>query len=281
MPLEVFVMIICAAFVHAAWNALVKAEGDRLTLIRIMSFTQLNLSLLLLPFVAVPAGEAWSYLIASAFVNVGYMLFLSEAYRSGDLSHAYPLARGIAPLIVAAVSMLFLGEELSQASQIAILLIALGITSLSLTRGIEGLRDLRMVGFALGTGGFIAAYTLLDGLGARAAGTAHGYMIWVSLAASALIIASVRWLQRGVSAPASRRTRIAGVTSGLTSYISSWMIIWAMTLVPIPLVSALRETSIVFAVVIGVVFLKERLNLARLASIMATLIGTTILKFSR
>lgn len=281
MPIEVFVMILCAAFIHAAWNALVKADGDRLTLIKIMSFTQLILSLFLLPFFSVPAGEAWPYLIASAFVNIGYMLFLSQAYRSGDLSHAYPLARGIAPLIVAAVSMMFLGEQLSQASQIAILFIGLGITSLSLTRGAEGLRDLRMVGFAIGTGGFIAAYTLLDGLGARAAGTAHGYMVWVSLAASALIVAAVHCLQQGVSAPVSRRTRLAGVTSGLTSYVSSWMIIWAMTMVPIPLVSALRETSIIFAVAIGVIFLKERLNLARLVSIIATLIGTMILKFSR
>lgn len=281
MPIEVFVMILCAALVHAVWNALVKADGDRLTLIKIMSLTQLILSLFLLPFFSVPAGDAWPYLIVSSFVSIGYMLFLSQAYRSGDLSHAYPLARGIAPLIVAAVSMTFLGERLGQASQIAILLIGLGITSLSLTRGVEGLRDLRMVGFALGTGGFIAAYTLLDGLGARASGTAHGYMVWVSLASSALIAAAVQWLQRGGSAPISRRTRIAGITSGLTSYASSWTIIWAMTMVPIPLVSALRETSIIFAVVIGVVFLKERLNLAQLASITATLIGATILKFSR
>jgi drug/metabolite transporter (DMT)-like permease len=281
MPLEVFVMILCAAFIHATWNALVKAGGDRLTLIRIMSLTQLILSLFLLPFFPVPAGDAWPYLIASSFVNIGYMLFLSQAYRAGDLSHVYPLARGIAPLIVAAVSMTFLGEQLSQASQIAILLIGLGITSLSLTRGVEGLRDLRMVGFALGTGGFIAAYTLLDGLGARASGTAHGYMVWVSFVASALIVAAAKWLQRGVSTPISRRTRIAGVMSGLTSYASSWMIIWAMTKIPIPLVSALRETSIIFAVAIGVIVLKERLNLAKLAAISATLIGTTILKFSR
>ena len=281
MPIEVFVMILCAAFIHAGWNALVKADGDRLALIKIMSFTQLILSLFLLPFVSVPAEEAWPYLIASSFVNIGYMLFLSQAYRSGDLSHAYPLARGIAPLIVAAVSIAFLGEQLSQSSRIAILLIGLGITSLSLTRGVEGLRDLRMVGFALGTGGFIAAYTLLDGLGARAAGTAHGYMVWVSLAASAFIVAAVHWLQKGARGPVSRQTRMAGVASGLTSYMSSWIVIWAMTLAPIPLVSALRETSIIFAVAIGVVFLKERLNLARLASITATLIGTTILKFSR
>ena len=203
MPIEVFVMILCAAFIHAAWNALVKANGDRLTLIKIMSLTQLILSLFLLPFFPVPGRDAWPYLIASSFVTTGYILFLAQAYRSGDLSHVYPLARGIAPLIVAAVSMAFLGEQLSQASQIAILFIGLGTTSLSLTRGVEGLRDIRMVGFALGAGGFIATYTLLDGLGARTSGTAHGYMVWVSVVASAFIVAAVTWLQRGVSAPVS------------------------------------------------------------------------------
>jgi drug/metabolite transporter (DMT)-like permease len=282
MPIDVFLMVLGAALVHATWNALVKADGDRLSFMKIMVMTQAVMALLLLPFVAFPAAEAWPYLIASAVVSIGYVLFLIQAYGSGDLSHAYPLARGIAPLIVAAVSVMFLGEQLSRPSQIAILLVGIGITSLSLARGAEGLRDLRMVGFALGTGGFIAAYTLLDGVGARAAGSAHGYTAWISLISCSLITAALTWLQkRNGTPPVTRRTRIAGVTSGLASYGSTWAIIWAMTMVPVPLVSALRETSIVFAVLIGVVFLKERLNLARLASIAATLIGTAILKFSR
>jgi drug/metabolite transporter (DMT)-like permease len=281
MPIDVFMMVLCAAFVHAAWNALVKSDGDRLTLIKIMSLAQLVLSLLLLPLVAMPPAEAWPYLIASAIVNIGYMLFLNQAYRSGDLSHAYPLARGAAPLIVAAISVMFLGETLSLASQLAVMLIGLGITSLSITRGVEGLRDLRMVGFALGAGGFIAAYTLLDGLGARAAGSPHGYMVWVSIVASALIVATTHVMRRGSPRPATPQTLRRGVVAGLTSYFSSWLVIWAMTLAPIPLVSALRETSIVFAVAIGVLFLKERLNLARLISVATTLAGTMILKFSR
>jgi drug/metabolite transporter (DMT)-like permease len=104
---------------------------------------------------------------------------------------------------------------------------------------------------------------------------------WISLLGSALITAAIACLQRSGAAPAGRRTRIAGIMSGLASYVSTWMIIWAMTVVPVPLVSALRETSIIFAVLIGVVFLKERLNLARLASIAVTLVGTAILKLSR
>jgi drug/metabolite transporter (DMT)-like permease len=280
MPIEIFLLILLAALVHAAWNALVKAEPDRLTLWRVILTTQFILSLCLLPFVPVPAPAAWPYLVGSAVTNIGYVLFLTQAYRFGDLSHAYPLARGSAPLFVAAVSVLFLGEQLALSSQIAVLLIGLGITSLSLTRGAEGLRDWRLVGYALGTGGFIATYTLLDGLGARASGNAHGFVVWVSLVGSAAIVAVILLIQRGKPVP-SRRTRAVGIVSGLLAYAVAWAVIWAMTVVPVPLVSALREVSIVFAVAIGVVVFKERLNLARLASVATTLAGAALLKFSR
>jgi len=227
------------------------------------------------------AHARWDVGDAHAVVNVGYMLFLAQADRAGDLSHVYPLARGVAPLIVTGVSIAFLGERLSMASQCAVLFIGLGITSLSLTRGADGLRDRRMVGFALGTGCFIATYTLLDGFGARAAGSAHGYTVWLSLAASTLIVATVHWMQRHKRVPVTRRTRLVGAGAGLASYAGSWMVIWAMTVAPIPLVSALRETSIVFAVIIGIVFFHERLNLARLASVAATMAGAAILKASK
>jgi drug/metabolite transporter (DMT)-like permease len=281
MSADVFVMVLGAALVHATWNALIKIDGDRLALIKVMSATQLVLSLCLLPFVDVPAAESWPYLLASPILNTGYMLFLNRAYQAGDLSLVYPLARGMAPLIVAVVSIGFLGEHLSYASQIAIAFIALGVTSLALTHGAATLRDSRPVLLALATGGFIAGYTIIDGIGARAAGTAHGYMIWISLLTAVLIVGCVQWLQRGRRMRVSRRSRRTGVAAGIMSYGSSWLVIWALTLAPLALVSALRETGIVFAVVIGVVFLNERLNLARLASIAATLVGTAILKLNR
>jgi uncharacterized membrane protein len=279
--MEVFLMVIGAAMVHATWNALVKADGNRLALIKIMSAAQLSLSLTLIPFVALPALDSWPYLIASPILNTGYMLFLNRAYQYGDLSHVYPLARGVAPLIVAAVSVGFLGEQLGFANRVAVVLIALGIASLSLTRGAKDLRDPRPVLYALATGGFISGYTIVDGLGARAAGTAHGYMVWLSIITALMTVASAHWLQQGRRQPVGRGTWNRGIISGLLSYGSSWLVIWALTLAPMAMVSALRETGIVFAVIIGVVVLKERLNLARLISIMLTLIGTTMLKVSR
>jgi drug/metabolite transporter (DMT)-like permease len=281
VPIDVFLMVLGAALVHATWNALVKTDSDRLALIRVLSLTQFVVSLCLVPFVAVPAAESWPYLAASTVLSTGYMLFLNRAYQTADLSLAYPLARGVAPFIVAVVSVGFLGEQLGRASQLAILLIGLGITSLALARGAASLRDWRPVALALTTGSFIGAYTVVDGLGVRAAGSAHGYMIWLTLASALLIVACTSWLQRGRRASMSRRSRTVGVVAGIMSYGSAWVVMWALSLAPFALVSALRETGIVFAVIIGVVFLKERVNLARLASIALTLAGTALLKLSR
>jgi uncharacterized membrane protein len=173
MSMDVFVMVLGAALVHAPWNALIKTDGDRLALIKVMSATQIVVSLCLVPFVTVPGAESWPYLLVSSAFNTGYMLLLNRAYQAGDLSLVYPLARGVAPLIVVVVSIGILGERLSHASQLAVLLIALGITSLVLTRGAGSIREVRAVLLPLATGGFIAGYTVVDGLGARAAGTPH------------------------------------------------------------------------------------------------------------
>jgi uncharacterized membrane protein len=129
VSIKVFSIVLFAALMHAVWNAFVKADGDRLSVIKTMSLAQMVLSSSLLPFVSLPAIEAWPFLAASAVVNVGYMLFLAQAYRAGDLSHVYPLARGVAPLIVAGVSIAFLGERLNPVSQVAVLFIGLGARS--------------------------------------------------------------------------------------------------------------------------------------------------------
>jgi drug/metabolite transporter (DMT)-like permease len=284
MPIDVFLMVLGAALVHALWNALIKTDGNRLGLIKLMSLTQLCLSLCLLPFVAVPAADSWPYLAASMLFSTAYMLSLNQAYAEGDLSLVYPLARGATPVLVAIISIFVLGEQLSRISQLAILLIGAGITSLALTHGI-GINSRRPVLLALRTGAFIAGYTIFDSLGARASGNVHGYMVWLSLLTSILIVALAHGMQRDLQpasgTPISTRSRRAGIASGLLSYGSSWVVIWALTLAPMALVSALRETGVVFAVIIGVVILKEPVNLSRLASIMTTMVGTAVLKLNR
>jgi uncharacterized membrane protein len=166
--------------VHATWNALVKSSDDRLGLIKVMFLSQFAFSISLVPFVALPARESWPYLSTSAVLGAGSMLFLNWTYRVGDLSHLYPFARGIAPLIVAIVSVAFLDEKISYAGKIAVGVIALGIASLALTRGAFGLRDPRPIFLSFIAGDFVGAYTITDALGARSAGSPNGYRVWVT-----------------------------------------------------------------------------------------------------
>ena len=281
MTTGVFAMVLGAAILHAAWNALVKATADRLVMIAIMMASQVGVALLVVPFVAFPTPESWPYIWASTVLNTAYCLFLIAAYRHGDLSHVYPISRGSAPLIVAVISVAIVGETLTRQAGLAVVVIALGIMSLTLTRGAEGFRDPKAMVYALGTGLFIAGYTVVDGVGARLAETAHSYTFWVHLFNGLPIALLALYLRRGQVAASLRRAWKVGVLGGAISLLAYWIVIWAMTQAPMALVSAVRETSMVFAVLIGVFVLKERLDLARLASIGTTLIGTVMLKMSK
>lgn len=159
MSTTVFLMILGAALVHASWNALVKADGDRIALLKTMFLTQFACSICLIPFVPFPARGSWPYLCAGAVLGTGYMLFLNWAYRVGDLSHVYPFARGTAPLIVAIIAVAFLGEQMGHMGEVAVVLIAVGIASLAMTRGAAGFREPRPVLLSLIASGFVAGYT--------------------------------------------------------------------------------------------------------------------------
>ena len=281
MTAGVFAMVLGAALLHAAWNALVKINADRLVMIAIMMMSQVFVALLVIPFVAFPTPESWPYIWASTVLNTAYCIFLIGAYRYGDLSHVYPISRGSAPLIVAAISILIVGETLSAQASVSIVIIGLGIMSLTLTRGAAGFAEPRAVLYALGTGLFIAGYTVVDGLGARLADSAHSYTFWVHLFNGIPITLLALYLRRGRVFVSVRKSWKVGMLGGLISLVAYWIVIWAMTQAPMAMVSAVRETSMVFAVLIGVFVLKERLDLARLASIGTTLAGTVLLKLSR
>ena len=281
MTAGVFAMVLGAALLHAAWNALVKVNADRLVLVAIMQASQIALALLVVPFVALPTAESWPYILASTALNTAYFLFLIGAYRYGDLSHVYPIARGVAPLIVAVLSVAVVGEVLNSQATLSVVLIALGIMSLTLTRGAEGFRQPKAMLYAVGTGVFIAGYTVVDGMGARLAESAHSYTFWVHLLNGIPIVLLALYLRRGQVTQSLRSSWKLGALAGIVSLVAYWIVIWAMTQAPMAMVSAVRETSMVFAVLFGVFFLKERLNLARLASIGTTLIGTVMLKLSK
>jgi drug/metabolite transporter (DMT)-like permease len=278
MALGVFFAVLAAALVHASWNALVKSGDDRLASVAIIGATQILVSLALLPFVTPLPLAAWPYVAVSTALSTAYMLALQHAYRAGDFSQVYPLARGTAPLVVALLSVLILGEVLSGLAWLAIGTICIGIVSLGLSRGPA--RDAKPILWALLTGLFIGCYTLIDGLGVRAAGDPTAYRVWMSLATGAFTVVCALALRGRAAAPTPRTIKL-GALAGALSYGSAWTVMWAMAEAPIALVSALRETGIVFAAIIGVVALNERLDLARAASIASTLAGTALLKLAR
>lgn len=281
MSTTVFLAVIGAAILHATWNALVKGGADKYVGMGAVVLGHLPFAVGALVFAPAPAPESFGYLALGILLHAGYQLFLLQSYRVGDLTQVYPIARGSAPLIVALVSVTILGVTLAPIEVAAILIIGLGILSLSLTRRADGMRNTRAAIFALATGGFIASYSLIDGIGARLAGTSLGYFAWLAIGNAILI-----WIYFLVTRPVTltdiaRKGRKMFVIGGAASFTAYALVTWAFTQAPIALVTALRETSIVFALLIGVVFLKETLNLAKVFSTFATLLGAALLKFAK
>ena len=278
---DVFLVILLAALLHAGWNAVVKGSADKHGSMAAVVIGHVPPAVLCLPFAALPDPACLPHLVAGIALHFGYQMFLLNSYRFGDLSQVYPLARGSAPLMVAVVSGLFLGVVFSEAEVLAVLLIACGIISLALVRRQDGLRNGRAAALALITGGFIAAYSLNDGLGARVAGTSLGFYVWLALGNGVLWViygALVRPGALRVLAPGVRRSFLLG---GGASFAAYALVTWAFTQAPIALVTALRETSIVFALLIGVLVFREPLSLRKLLATMATLGGAVILRFAR
>lgn len=280
MSLAVFLAVIGAAVLHAVWNALVKGGSDRLMGMAAIVFGHVIAGILTLPFTPFPLGEAWPYLIFGAFLHFGYHMFLLQSYNLGDLTQVYPIARGSAPLIVAVVSVGVLGVALSLGEMLAVAMIGVGIISLALVRQADGLRNKRAAVFALITGCFIASYSLVDGIGARYSGTPTGFFAWLSIINGMMMASFLVWRSPGTFRKIAVQGKVVMFLGGGASFIAYALVVWAFTQAPIALVTALRETSIIFALLIGVFFLKEKLNLAKVASTFCTLSGAALLKIT-
>ena len=281
MTLPVFGAVLLAALLHATWNALVKGGADKAVNMAGVILGHTPAALIALMIFPLPAWESWPYLIGGIIAHFGYQVFLLRAYGKGDLSQVYPIARGSAPLIVTLVSVVGLGVVLAPVELMAVAVIALGLISMALVRRGDGSRNLPAAKLALITGCFIASYSLIDGLGARVSGSPVGFYAVLGLL-NAVIFAIYLWrLDKGVI----RRTFTVGLKvffiGGTASFIAYALVIWAFTQAPIALVTALRETSIVFAVLIGVLFFKERLDLAKVAATFAVLCGAALLRFGK
>ena len=268
----VTVIVLASAFMHALWNALVKVDGDRLMAMAVIVGLTAALSPILIVLSPPIAAESWKYLVISAALNNLYFFLLIESYRFGDLSHAYPLARGSAPLLVALGSAIFAGERLGSGGIAGVLLVSAGIMSLVAGGGRFDPRiRRRAIGYPLATGATIAAYTVVDGIGVRMSGSPVGYIGWL-FALFAIPIVLVAIVSRRAEAIVFLRARwrAAGLAA-LFNFGSYGLAIFALSLGAMAHVSALRETSVIIAALIGAVVLKEPFGRARLAA--AALVG--------
>jgi drug/metabolite transporter (DMT)-like permease len=280
LDLGVAALVLLAALMHAGWNTAVKTGADRLLTFALVALSAGLTSLLILPFVAAPAPAAWPFMLASVALHGGYKFFLLQAYRVGDLSHVYPLARGTAPLIVAALSGAVAGERLAGWELAGVVTISVGVISIALGRGRPSRRDIAPVLFAVGTGVFIASYTMVDGMGVRQAGSRLGYITWLHfLDAFPITLAALYF--RGRAAPAALRAEWKrGVAGGLFNLGAYGLVIWALSLGAMAPVAALRETGVIFAAVIGTVFLSESFGLRRVVAACIIASGIVLLGVS-
>ena len=281
MSPSVMIVVLLAALLHASWNFLVKRTEDKFLSMSSVVLGHMPFAVAALLYAPLPKIEALPYILGGAALHVGYQLFLLSAYRFGDLGQVYPLARGAAPLIVAGVSILLLGSSLGRLELVAVAVIGIGIMSLAAVHPGDGLRDRRAATLALATGGFIAAYSLVDGLGAREAGTALGFYGWLSAINGVIFGVIIRVVRPGLVGRVVRHHWRLTLAGGGASFFAYAMVTWAFTVAPIPLVTALRETSIVFALMLSVLVLKERLNVMKALATAATLFGVILLRINR
>jgi drug/metabolite transporter (DMT)-like permease len=280
MPGYVAAIVLFAALVHALWNALLKNSGDtRLTTIMITSAAGI-LSAAMLPFLPAPSRESWPFLTASSITQVAYFTLLAAAYRAGDMSHSYPIMRGTAPLIVASVSAWLIGERLSGSEWLGVALICLGVLGLAFRGGDIALRHRTATLLALANAVVIACYTLIDGLGVRRSHAPMAYTLWIYvLNGSVLLIWTLAQRPRELRDYVRGRIGV-GLVAGVGAMTSYGLALWAMTLAPVALVAALRETSIIFATLLSTIFLKERITADRLVAIALIAGGAVALRLS-
>jgi len=283
----VVLIVLSAAMLHAVWNAIVKTAADRTTMLGLVALGHVIPGIAMVTLLPLPAPESLPYVAASTLVHFGYFYMLGRAYEHGDLSLVYPIARGIVPALVALWALLFVGEVLPPQAWSGIALIAFGIQLSSWQSlragfgpGSEPGAGRAALGYALGTGICISAYSLIDGLGVRLSGNTLSYWAWGAFL-HLFVMLFIGFRKRQTLGALRPRTWIIGITGGLVSMTAYGLVLYAKNFAPLGAVSALRETSVIFAALIGFVFLKEgnwirRLGAAVLMAGGVALIGTSL-----
>lgn len=280
----IVLVVLFGALLHAAWNALIKGGTDKSLDTALIHVLGVLVAVPLVATVGFPRAEAWPYVIASLVIHVGYYIALVGAYQHGELGMTYPIMRGLAPLLVACASASFIGETLGTTAWLGVGAISLGVVAVGLSRSAAtGGHPAKALRYALANAAIIALYTVIDGLGVRASGSALSYVATLFLADGIPFFLIVMWRRRARRAATlaylAGRWKIA-LAGSLASLGSYGIALWAMTHAPVASVAALRETSVLFAALIGAVWLREGFGAQRAAGTALIVAGVMSLRLS-
>ena len=278
MDTEVFLIVLFSAFLHAIWNSMASKYKDKNVSIGAIVYGHVPLCIVAIIFLPAPSIESFPYIILSALIHQGYQNFLLTAYQTGKFTTVYPVARGFGPLVATVISIVFLGVYLKTFTVLSILLISFGVMLIGLFSK-SVIKNNKVLYTSLATGVFIGIYSVVDGQGARISGSAISYMSWVFIF-SALFFPIVLHFRKQKNILKKTLTKGKSVfwIGGTFSYLAYVVTVWAFTKAPVPMVSALRESSIIFAIFIGYFYLKDKINFYKIVSISLIFIGVIGLK---
>lgn len=266
MTIEVTCIVLLAAGLHAGWNTLIKIRGDRMIVMAVVTFFGSMFSLLFLPFVEFPDPASWPFLGVAILLHSAYHLFLPIAYNHGDLGQVYPIARGSAPLLVTVGAQLTAGEQLPPLAVLGVVFLTSGVLALTFESRSRVWHKPKAVLYALVTGTLIASYTIVGGLGVRQAGTIFGFAVWLTVANGILTFLIVYMWKGRKTLTVAKQNRVTGILGGMMQVSAYWIIVWALAFAPMATVSALRETSVLFAALISTFILHEGFGVWRFVS---------------
>lgn len=274
----VFAAVLAAALAHASWNAIAKSIPDQLVAAGLLSTAGTVAGGVAVVVLPLPDPGSWPNAAGSAALQAAYLLLLVHAYRYGEFGQVYPLARGLPPLLVTVVSVGVLGERLDGAQLLGVAVVSLALTALVFSGGWP--RAGSGLGLAAVTGLIIAAYTLVDGVGVRRSGNVLSYIAWLSLLQGVLVLAVSRRMYGRGFARAMARSAGPGLLGGVLAMAAYGTVVWAQSRAPLALVSAVRETSLLFAGVIGALVFGERFRTVRVFATVVAVAGLVLLRAS-
>lgn len=275
MSIGVLLVVLMAAFLHAGWNALIKLGTSKLTSMLILTMVQGGIGALIATTRPLPQGEVWWWLLASGALHAAYKLLLAFAYEHGDLSRVYPIARGTAPLLVLLASGLVLSDQIATMEYAGIVVLGVGV--ILMARGVfSSGESLKLLPLALGSALATAGYSIVDGLGARASGDAVTFVAWLFVFDASMFFPACLMLGGRKVLRADPRAWGMGSLAAMLSYGAYAIAVWAMTVAPIALVTALRETSILFGVLIGWLMFGETMDRGKALAALLIVTGVVL-----